>query len=664
MLRYLLLILLSPTVIHAKIEDPAKYWGKYDKIRAEISATHQVDKNDREQLGRIIAKLPLGSDERYALESYIFVPDVDNCANFVRSDDYGLLADCIFVGGRDDLSAKKLFDQASSVSEKARVLTKMIAAAARADDLSEVERLSAFIDEIPNDADNSHYILNTAIIMAYLRPTRDLATILKGMEFLKESTAIQIKHGFHPSWEYYNMGVVYLIILYDAKSALPLLQKVKFRELPKLKNDIAIFHSLALLEVGRIEEARQELEKAKYNDFPGREFLRCYHQYIRFRIGDDTRLDECLSISPTTQTDVMLDVAKRLSSLSLADRQMGQFYRQFWAFFQDSMLANIKKRTMKKVNSIEILKREKELEINKLKLEKKDLVIASQEKTKILTVAISILLGLAIFFWFRNQKKQHVIELLREEARANREAEEKDHAYNQFKKIIYPHQINLVKKGAALESTMPTHPGEGIVMCFDIVGSSLLHHSNLKEFFSSVIKDCTSLLTQEYCPEELSATGYRIKELGDGFLCSIGYPFEIPQGMHAEDLSCELAYQFIQKLNDNVSLYDFAFPVHCCIGIAKGSLQGLYPRTGALEYDLFGRGIILANRYESMRKQLFDQINSHIIIMQDGIFENLSAKFQRDFKVYTLNHDLRVRDDQHADRLYYQKLLQTLRKSG
>ena len=228
-----------------------------------------------------------------------------------------------------------------------------------------------------------------------------------------------------------------------------------------------------------------------------------------------------------------------------------------------------------------------------------------------------------------------------------------EHGYRQLSKVVYPHQIERIQVGEELETTMKTTPGEGFVISFDIVQSSKILHYKLKDFLASVIYDCSTDLMVGYDPQKMEANGYRIKELGDGFICSIAYPFLAPSGQNPANLAIDLAFTFVSNLEKNVEKFDLGIDVFCGIGIAMGSLQGYYPKVGAKEYDLFGRAIVLATRYEAMRKRLFAKEKNHSIILQNAVYYSLSSEYKDRFTKLKITDRTKVRDDSEASELYY-----------
>lgn len=231
-----------------------------------------------------------------------------------------------------------------------------------------------------------------------------------------------------------------------------------------------------------------------------------------------------------------------------------------------------------------------------------------------------------------------------------------DHAYTELKTIVYPHQVGQIWEGMPLRKTMPLGEQNAFILVFDVVASSKMQIADPRGFLSGVFHDCSNLMMQNYQPDPLVANGYRVKEMGDGFLCSVGFPFGCPIA-NAADHSVQMAHQFLEIFRRHVAMVGSRQSIHCSIGIAHGPVEAFYPESGAQVYDLFGRGIILAHRYESMRDILFRWLKHRddIIILHQPVFEQLSPEFQNEFvEVDLSSSDFKVRDDETALRLYYQ----------
>ncbi|HYX38405.1 MAG TPA: 7TM diverse intracellular signaling domain-containing protein, partial [Oligoflexus sp.] len=278
-------------------------------------------------------------------------------------------------------------------------------------------------------------------------------------------------------------------------------------------------------------------------------------------------------------------------------------------------------------------------------------------------VSWSMLIGVVmetIFFSLAiGERLRHEIKTsLQEQAilldRHRREVEARSHAFQQLGKVFYPHQLQKMEQGHALETTMPTTPGWACVIQLDIVNSSQIWSTDRKEFLISFLKGCHEIMMRNYDAATMQADAYRIKEMGDGFLCSVGYPFALPQTSNCALAAIEIAESFIIVFRRYVKRLNHAEPVYCSIGIAAGDIEGFYPNTGTKEYDLYGHSITLANRYEGLRKSIFDTVDFDLLIIQDEVFKNLPVDVQSTFRTFDLvAAKLRVRDDPLAEVVHY-----------
>ncbi len=254
--------------------------------------------------------------------------------------------------------------------------------------------------------------------------------------------------------------------------------------------------------------------------------------------------------------------------------------------------------------------------------------------------------------------------LARKNAKAHRDLESEQaknrHAYQELSKLVYPHQIALLKKGEILEHTMPVDHAEGVVLQFDIIDSSRLESSVAKAFFEKIFNRTNSIMMQNYDPDLLIANGFRIKELGDGFLCSVGFPFKTPHEISPDVLALQMAEEFVRVFQEEEAFLDHSVygRLHCAIGVARGELSGYFPKAGIKNYDIFGSGVILATRYEAIRKHLFANTDpTAIIIVQSRVFDALPdpVKLKRlnEYRIYDLTQsEFRVRNDPDATCFY------------
>ena len=229
------------------------------------------------------------------------------------------------------------------------------------------------------------------------------------------------------------------------------------------------------------------------------------------------------------------------------------------------------------------------------------------------------------------------------------------HSYTQLAKVYYPHQVTQLESGIQLEHTMPIGKKKACVISFDIIESSRLEDMDVSRIFRSVFTECGNIMMRSYNPSNLQAEAFRIKELGDGFLCSVGFPFKSPHE-NIFDACLALSHEFLKILDSHCVSSALNTQIFAGIGIAFGDVEAFFAESPPIEYDLFGNGIVLATRYEQMRKDIFrlKKRKSSIIILQERIYQGLSSDWQRLFKLILLNEkSITVRDDPDASRLYY-----------
>lgn len=245
---------------------------------------------------------------------------------------------------------------------------------------------------------------------------------------------------------------------------------------------------------------------------------------------------------------------------------------------------------------------------------------------------------------------------VRKQERLLAEINAKKHSYGQLAKVFYPHQLEQMQAGKNLEDTMPEGEADAAVIAFDVAGSSQIKHPQVKDFLHNVMKACELEMVRNYEPYLMKADAYRVKEMGDGFLCSTGFPFHTPEEKNPALTAWELAQRFVIAFHRVEKEFGYTEPLFCGIGIAYDKIEAYFPASGVRQYDLYGRSIVLATRYESYRKMLFEQIEEKgsVIILQERLYDMLPKEEQQKLKAFDLAQSkYKIRDDYSAEKLYY-----------
>ena len=233
------------------------------------------------------------------------------------------------------------------------------------------------------------------------------------------------------------------------------------------------------------------------------------------------------------------------------------------------------------------------------------------------------------------------------------------HSYNQLRKVFYPHQLTSMKNGAHLETTMPLGGGEACVISLDVAGSSQIKAGRINKFLRDVFSSCNNLMIRDYQENvdvrSVVSNAFRIKEMGDGLICSVGFPYKSPTNDPFAD-ALSLSEEFIEIFNVKIREFQYPEDTYCGCGIAYGHIETFYPDSTPVEYDAYGSGIVLACRYESMRKTILSSLGTtgNILILSETVYNSIEENKREQFTRFNLKeHQIDVRNDESADFLYY-----------
>lgn len=212
------------------------------------------------------------------------------------------------------------------------------------------------------------------------------------------------------------------------------------------------------------------------------------------------------------------------------------------------------------------------------------------------------------------------------------------HSFEQLSKVFYPHQILQMRSGKTVEETMPVGEKNACILYFQIVGGSSLMSESYESCVENFMDRCRQLMMERYDPVAFCSDAYIIREMGDTFLCSVGYPFR-QIGTLKSDAAVELAEKLIREFEVMRKALDAPQKIHCSIGIVRGTVKSFFSRSGRIRDDLWGRAIVQASAYGAASRQLFQQLGTesdNIVILHDAVFESLSRPMRKGFAILDL----------------------------
>jgi hypothetical protein len=131
-----------------------------------------------------------------------------------------------------------------------------------------------------------------------------------------------------------------------------------------------------------------------------------------------------------------------------------------------------------------------------------------------------------------------------------------------------------------------------------------------------------------------------LKETGDGFISTVGYPFLPTEARSLADSAVSTALTMLDAFNKEVEKFNYLRPIKAAIGLAYNSIQGTFQSAGIRSYDLYGEAIIQAAKYEGLRKrpELWDLFSKHaakmgieyfhLLIVQEVVYNSLSSSYK------------------------------------
>jgi len=267
-----------------------------------------------------------------------------------------------------------------------------------------------------------------------------------------------------------------------------------------------------------------------------------------------------------------------------------------------------------------------------------------------------------LFFAFYGVSSAFVNELNRRRSLHLKSAiAQRKHSYEQLEKILFPHQIKQIASGASVEATLPIQQGFGCCILFEVVDSAKIKHELAQEYIRDIFRLFSIQLRESYDPQSKISNGFRVIELNNKFVCTVGFPFHCPHNERPSRLSLEIAKQFIKIFHENILKMDYHKPIYCSAIIASGELEGFYTRGFPIEYQLHGEPLIKVEQLNEMSKQarMSELLQGSTLVIQDRVYNSLRSQERQNFMPIEINDSL-SRQTEHTtvQKLYIQQLVQ------
>ena len=183
------------------------------------------------------------------------------------------------------------------------------------------------------------------------------------------------------------------------------------------------------------------------------------------------------------------------------------------------------------------------------------------------------------------------------------DADEKKFLYHEMSKQLYPHQVEMIRSGAILEQTMPLGEGSAYVISGDVISSDSYEKESLKNMMVDIYSDFYHICMSGYSYHPLTSRAFRLKETGDGYIASVGFPCRSVDPQSAANQAVEVALEFLEVFKRTSKIH-LGYRAYSAAGIGFGRVFGTFHLEGIKAYDLYGEALVLSARYESARKTM------------------------------------------------------------
>jgi len=233
------------------------------------------------------------------------------------------------------------------------------------------------------------------------------------------------------------------------------------------------------------------------------------------------------------------------------------------------------------------------------------------------------------------------------------------HYFSEMKKSYYPHQRDMLKLKYNLDDTMRIDSKEAIVVEVDLINSSKYQGQEIfRELKNKFFSSCYDLMMRNYywditLENKPICEVYKFKELGDGFISTIDYPFTFPINKNRTKFVLEFSYE-IESLF-NLIFKDSEFEINLSIVANKSLLQGFWSSPPATRYDLHQSGISKTARISSLRRVIQKRLPKYdnILLICEKLYEEFDSSDINEFYQFDLKaNKLQIRNYENDDFLY------------
>ena len=248
------------------------------------------------------------------------------------------------------------------------------------------------------------------------------------------------------------------------------------------------------------------------------------------------------------------------------------------------------------------------------------------------------------------------------------------HLHNELASLVYDHQRKMLEDYKPLDQTMELSPRMAYIGEFDIVGSSsLVSNMDYEKTKNRVFARCYERVLKNYAfdnatPDRPVSDGHVVKEMGDGFIFSVGFPFAVPPSKNPADVALDLSLEFLALFDQEMKPMSPNEDVGSVVVLTKSTVAAFWTQYKVRAYEFEQKCMSRVVRLSELRRALSywrPQLGKSYVLMEESFGKDLSSSRLSETEridIYSLG--LQVRNHPEIKAVYIRSLKPGMRAAA
>lgn len=220
------------------------------------------------------------------------------------------------------------------------------------------------------------------------------------------------------------------------------------------------------------------------------------------------------------------------------------------------------------------------------------------------------------------------------------------HLHNELASMVYEHQRHMLENHQPLEKTMELAPQTAYLGELDIINSSsMVDQPGYEPVKNKIFEICYARMLRGYAinPQKMHrpiCEGHLVKEMGDGFIFSVGFPFDVPTGKSGADLAFLMSLDFLRAFEAEITALDTSKEnPRSVVVLTKSVVQAFWTSYKVKRYDLEQKCMTRVARLSEFRRALLakkPELTGSFVLCDEAFAEDLSPALKEELQIVKL----------------------------